>query len=103
MLFNRQEKGIGNETESNFVENFIKELGEKLLKMQETLVVDRIEGNIAVCENRDTGKMQDILIENLPKGVKEGTILKYKNGKYEIDKSNEIEDRIEKKMKDVWK
>ena len=103
MLFNRQEKNVDNEFESSFIENFIKELGEKLIKMQVTLVVDRIEGDVAVCENRNTGKMQNILVENLPNGIKEGTILKYTDGKYEIDKSNEIKDRIEKKMKDVWK
>ena len=103
MLFNIKEKNVDNEFESSFIENFIKELGEKLIKMQETLVIDRIEGDIAVCENRNTGKMQNILVENLPNGIKEGTILKYADGKYEIDKSNEIKDRIEKKMKDVWK
>ena len=34
MLFNRQEKNVDNEFESSFIENFIKELGEKLIKMQ---------------------------------------------------------------------
>ena len=75
---------------------------EKLQKMEETLVVDRIENNIAVCENRKNGKMQNISLTDLPAGVTEGTILKWENGKYEIETSNEIEQRIEKKMKDVW-
>lgn len=86
----------------NWISNFIKQLTERLQKMDEILVVDRIEDNIAVCENRNNGKMKNILLSELPEGVKEGSILKWNNDKYEIDLSNEIEQRIEKKMKDVW-
>ena len=71
--------------------------------MEEVLVVDRIEGDIAICENRKTKKMQSIHIADLPRNVEEGNILKWQDGKYEIDASKEIENRIEQKMKDVWK
>ena len=87
----------------NWLQDFIKELSERLEKMEETLVIDRIEGNIAVCENRKNKKMKDIPIADLPQDIKEGTILKWKNGKYKIDDSNEIERNIEQKMRDVWK
>lgn len=86
----------------NWISSFIKQLTERLQKMDEILVVDRIEDDIAVCENRNNGKMKNILLSELPEGVKEGSILKWNNDKYEIDLSNEIEQRIEKKMKDVW-
>lgn len=86
-----------------WVESFIKELAERLEKMEEVLVVDRIEGNIAVCENRNTKKMQNINLENLPEDVHEGSILKYQNGTYVIDSSQTIEKQIEQKMKNVWK
>ena len=72
--------------------------------MEETLVIDRIEGKIAVCENRNTGKMIDIKISKLPKGIKEGNVLKYKKGKYIIDleEQKKIEERIKAEMENIW-
>ena len=87
----------------NWLQDFLQQLSERLEKMDEILVVDRIEKEIAVCENRKNGKMQNISISDLPKGIKEGSILKWKDGKYEIDTSKEIENQIEQKMKGVWK
>ncbi|MCI9087570.1 MAG: DUF3006 domain-containing protein [Clostridia bacterium] len=87
----------------NWIQSFLKQIAERLEKMEEVLVVDRIEGNVAVCENRKTKKIQNIDIAELPKNIEEGSILKWKDGKYEIDTSKEINDRIEQKMKDVWK
>ena len=87
----------------NWVQSFLKQIAERLEKMEEVLVVDRIEGDIAVCENRKTGKMQNIYRSELPEDIQEGNILKWQNGKYEIDTSKGIENRIEQKMKDVWK
>jgi hypothetical protein len=68
------------------------------------LVVDRIENNVAICENRETGKIQEIPLEKLPKGICDGTVLTEKNGKYEVnlEKQEKIENRIEEKMKDIW-
>lgn len=87
----------------SWIQSFLKQIAERLEKMEEVLVIDRIEGNIAICENRKTKKMQNIDMADLPKDVEEGSVLKWQNGKYEIDTSKEIEDRIEQKMKDVWK
>lgn len=66
-------------------------------------IVDRIEKNFAVCEDENK-KMIDISLEFLPKNIKEGTVLYYKNGKYEIDKIEEQQriDRIKKKIEDIW-
>lgn len=100
----KENLGLGlNQTLQNWIQDFLKSLAERLTKMEEVLVVDRIEGNIAVCENRKSRKMQEIAVKDLPENIEEGTILKWKDGKYEIDTSKEIEQRIEQKMKNVWK
>ena len=55
--------------------------------------IDRIEDNIATLENIDNNEIINIDINNLPKNIKEGTILKYENQTYSIDKDLEIERR----------
>ena len=68
------------------------------------VIIDRFEGEYAVCEKSKTKEMIDIKIEDLPEGSKEGTVLKLKNGKYEIDleEQKKIEDRIKQKMDSLW-
>lgn len=72
--------------------------------MEELYTIDRFEGEFAVCENRETGEMINIKKENLPEKIKEGSILKLKNGKYFLDeeKEQEISDRIKQKMDNLW-
>ena len=86
------------------VNNFIKELTERLKIMERELVVDRFEGKYAVCEDRKTNEIINIETIQLPENVKEGLVIKYENGKYIIDeeKEKEISDRIEQKMNDIW-
>lgn len=90
--------------EKNNLENFIQSILKEINFMEETLVVDRIEGNIAVCENRNSGKIIEIDVSKLPKEIKEGTVLKYEKGIYNIDleEKKKIEDRIKEKMKNIW-
>ncbi len=87
------------------VGKFIQELTERLEKMEQELVIDRFEGNIAICEDRKTGKIQEIDTKQLPENIQEGDILIYQNGNYRKDKEKqtEIEHRIAKKMEDLWK
>ena len=68
----------------------------KLGKMEE-YVVDRIENEFAVCENRKTGEMINIKLQELPKNIKEG--------KYFLSEKEEqdIKQRIEDKMNNLWK
>lgn len=72
--------------------------------MEETLVVDRIEGDIAVCENRSNGVMINIQLVKLPSNTKEGSVIKYFDGKYRLDSDEQknIEDRIKDKMDSLW-
>ena len=89
------------------IEKFIKDIDERLENMEneiKTYTVDRIEGNIVVCENRATKEMININIKDLPEDISEGEIIENINGKFyknENEKS-EIENRIRKKMDDLW-
>ena len=64
--------------------------------------LDRIEENIAILENIETGELIKISIQHLPLNIHEGTILKEKNNTYTIDIQEEekrrklIEDKFKK-------
>lgn len=66
--------------------------------------IDRIEEDIAVCENRQTKEIINIKVGELPEDIREGTILIYKDGKYILnhEKEQEIEKRIKEKMDNLW-
>ena len=82
-----------------------RELTNKLEEMENKFTVDRFEGDMAVLENRDTGEIFNVNRNDLPQEVKEGTILKLNNNKYEIDLEEQkiVEDRIKDKMNKLWK
>ena len=88
----------------DFIEDFQRELTNKLNEMETKFTVDRFEGNIAVLENRETGEMININKAELPNGAKEGTILKLENNKYELDLEEQAkaEERIKNKMNNLW-
>ena len=56
------------------------------------LIIDRIEGGFAVCENENQ-QMINISLADLPEGVREGNVLKYDDGVYFVDKDAEAERR----------
>ncbi len=89
----------------NEISKFINQLSERIKNMESIYVVDKIEGDYAVCENRETGEIFDLELSSLPKEINEGTILKLHNNKYIIDSEskNEIENRIKQKMNKLWK
>lgn len=70
----------------------------------ESFTVDRIEENIVVLEDRKTKKMYDIEKNMLPEEIKSGDIIKKINGKFFVDEieTQEVEERIQKKMNDLW-
>lgn len=70
----------------------------------ESYTVDRIEDDIVILEDRNTGQMLDISINELPNDIKTGDILKKINGKYLIDEEETkgVEKRIHDKMNDLW-
>ncbi|MBR1653607.1 MAG: DUF3006 domain-containing protein [Clostridia bacterium] len=86
-----------------FITDFVNQLKQKIESVK-TLVIDRFEGNLAVCENRETGEMMNIDISKLPENIEEGDVLKLENNEYQIDeeKRKEIEDRITNKLQDLF-
>ncbi len=68
------------------------------------LIVDRFEGDYAVCETEDRNII-NIPKTELPDNIREGnSIYLDKNGKYRIDimNTNNQEEKIRKKMNKLW-
>ena len=52
-------------------------------------IIDRIENNIAVLENKDTKEIINTPLNKLPSNLKEGNVLKYENNTYTKDTEEE--------------
>ncbi len=69
-------------------------------------VIDRIEEDIVVCENEETGEFEEIDIFYLPDEIEEGDIIIYDEDidEYYIDYEEKKlrKARIEDKMEDIW-
>lgn len=85
------------------IENEEIELANKLDAVEE-YTIDRFEENMAVLEDRKTGKMKNIEKEKMPENTKEGDIIKCINGKYFKDEKEtiQVENEIEEKYKNLW-
>lgn len=59
--------------------------GAENINMKKIYIVDRIEGNFAVCEC-EYESMTDIELSNFSFTVNEGDVLVFEQGKYYIDK-----------------
>lgn len=71
--------------------------------MKQILVIDRFEGDCAVCECPDRA-MENILRSRLPKGAKEGDAIRLVGGKYVVvaAETGKFKKRIDKLINDVW-
>ena len=67
------------------------------------VIVDRFEGDLAVCETEDKS-MVDIPKKELPKEVQAGDVVIIENGKSRVEKgeTQERKQRIEKLANDLW-
>ncbi len=67
------------------------------------LIVDRIEGDIAVCE-ADADTYLDVPLSTLPAETREGSVLRLAGGAYIIDENEEQErrSRIEQKARKLF-
>ncbi len=105
-LFNNLNQNIFSNHSNNFIESFINELKNYLDKSSNPLyTLDRFEGNFAILENRNTKKMTDIPISDIPTNAKEGDILRLSNGSYVVDneETKNVSNRIRQKMDNLKK
>lgn len=67
------------------------------------VVIDRFEGEFAVCELQDKS-MIDIKKEQIPDSAHEGDVLKIENGKITLDKktTDKIQKEIQELTEDLW-
>ncbi len=81
----------------------MKENKDKQNKKIEYYTVDRIEEEIVVLENRDTLEKENINLKKLPKGIKQGIILKKINNVFfiDMDKTEKVAKRLNDKMKNL--
>lgn len=106
-LINKLEHSKNKILTTDEIQKFIKDIEEKIKKMEnevKTYTIDRFEENIAVCEDRSTKEIINIDKKELPNNINEGDIIEYRNGNYYKNEESQknIEDRIKKKMDDLW-
>lgn len=63
------------------------------------LIVDRITGRFAVCEN-EKGETVTLPMETLPEGVHEGAVLLEEAGRYRLDEARER--ALREKTQKLW-
>lgn len=68
-------------------------------------IIDRIEKNIVVCENQDTGKMEEYNIEQFPQDIKEGDCIELIENKFviDVDETKKRKEKIDELMKKLMK
>lgn len=69
-------------------------------------IIDRIEEDFAVCENQETGEMEDIDIFLIPADATEGDVLTYDEDMDEYylqkEETEELEEVVEDRIDDLW-
>lgn len=97
------EKTINKERDIKGIKAEEVELAQKLDAIEE-YTIDRFEENMAVIEDRKTGKMKNISKEKLPIQSKEGDIIKCINGKYflDIEETEKIEKDMQEEYNNLW-
>ena len=97
------EKTINKERDIKGIKKEEVELAQKLDAIEE-YTIDRFEENMAVIEDRKTGKIKNISKEKLPIQSKEGDIIKCINRKYflDIEETEKIEKDIQEKYNNLW-
>lgn len=67
------------------------------------LIIDRFEGNYAVCEKKDK-TIINISLEKLPKEAKEGDVIRIEENIISVDiyETKKRREEIEEIVKDIW-
>jgi len=68
------------------------------------LIIDRFEGQIAVCENLNDASIVNVKKEKLPLNIKEGQVVNFDGNKYVIDfkTTSLLKKDIKEITKDLW-
>lgn len=66
-------------------------------------VVDRVEGDYAVCENCDSKEMSNLEKAIFPEDIQAGTLFELIDGVVAILPNEETHERIKEKMDKLWK
>ena len=66
-------------------------------------VIDRFEGDIAVCQNKETQEILNLDKSLLPSYAKESDLIEYEDGKVQILNSTTFKARIRNRMRHLWK
>lgn len=74
-------------------------MGKEVDAVARLLIVDRIEGEYAVCEE-PLGNRQDIPLSQLPEGLREGDCLWEEEGSYRLDREESA--RRRQKNRDLF-
>lgn len=106
-IFNKKniEKTSNQQEIKSEISKLTNDLENEIKKLEESIwVVDRFEENFAICENTETKEIKKIEKSILPNNIKEGTVLKYNENKYELysKEQKKIEERIQAKMRRLW-
>lgn len=67
------------------------------------LIIDRFEGEYAVCEKRDSKEFLNLERNLFPSHAKEGDLVEYSDGKIQILDNTALVKRIQDRMKRLWK
>ena len=81
-------KDFNHSDSNNFINELQKYLNYHTIDIKNEPIfysLDRYEGNYAICENRATGDLKNVLKSEIPVQAKDGDILKFENGIYKID------------------
>ncbi len=67
--------------------------------------IDRIEGDLVICENRETGKMIEFPRRQFPEDIRAGQLFDFaKEGVQMLQEDTEaVRKRLQDKMKALWK
>ncbi|MCI8805833.1 MAG: DUF3006 domain-containing protein [Clostridiales bacterium] len=68
-------------------------------------IIDRFEGNFAVCQNTVSDEIKNVESGLIPKGAEEGDVIVFTGDKYflDSDKTKERKKVIEEKFNSLWK
>lgn len=86
-------------------QDFSDELNNYINQTNFSFSIDRFEGEFAICENQQTGKIISIPKSDLPENAKPGDILKFENGKYVLDleKTKKEQEIIQNMVSNLFK